>query len=70
MLQLSASDDGHRRRPRNPHAVLDVVRLQLRATRATSSTRELFPNRIIVGSETFPDDIDELWRLVARATRT
>ena len=33
-------------------------------TRATSSTRELFPNRIIVGSETFPDDIDELWRLV------
>ena len=26
--------------------------------------RELFPNRVIVGSETFPAHIDELWRLV------
>ena len=26
--------------------------------------RELFPNRVIVGTETFPAHIDELWRLV------
>ena len=26
--------------------------------------RELFPRRVIVGSETFPDKIDQLWRLV------
>ncbi|GAA1658255.1 glycoside hydrolase family 2 TIM barrel-domain containing protein [Actinoplanes couchii] len=26
--------------------------------------RELFPNRILVGSETFPEHIDVLWRLV------
>ena len=27
--------------------------------------REQFPRRVIVGSETFPEKIDELWRLVA-----
>jgi beta-galactosidase len=45
-------------------AVLDVVGLNYADSRyALDAAR--FPHRVIVGSETFPPHIDELWRLVA-----
>lgn len=44
-------------------AVLDVVGFNYAETRYALDAVQ-FPNRIIVGSETFPGHIDELWRLV------
>ena len=46
--------------------VLDVGGHQLHATPATRSTASCFPHRVIVGTETFPNKIDRLWRLVLR----
>jgi beta-galactosidase len=44
-------------------SVLDVVGFNYAETRYEPDALN-FPNRIIVGSETFPGQIDELWRLV------
>lgn len=43
--------------------VLDVAGMNYMDTRYELD-RELFPHRVIVGSETFPGHIDRLWRLV------
>jgi beta-galactosidase len=43
--------------------VLDVVGLNYADSRYALD-RDLFPHRVIVGTETFPGHIDELWRLV------
>jgi hypothetical protein len=44
-------------------SVVDVVGINYGDARYELD-RELFPDRVIVGSETFPAHIDELWRLV------
>jgi beta-galactosidase len=44
-------------------SVLDVVGFNYAETRYELDAVQ-FPNRIMVGSETFPGNIDELWRLV------
>jgi len=44
-------------------AVLDVAGMNYAEARYALD-RDLFPNRIILGTETFPTRIDELWRLV------
>ena len=62
MNQLSASDLVTRATEESA-AVLDVVGFNYGDSRyALDATR--FPNRVIVGSETFPAHIDELWQLV------
>lgn len=62
MNQLSASD-AVTLAIEESAAVLDVVGLNYADSRyALDAAR--FPNRVIVGSETFPEHIDELWRLV------
>jgi beta-galactosidase len=45
------------------HAAVDVAGINYGDGRYVMD-RELFPNRIIVGTETFPDRIDVLWKLV------
>jgi len=62
MMQVSANDEVTRATEES-HAVLDVSGINYGHSRYELD-RELFPNRIIVGTETFPDDIDELWPLV------
>ncbi|MFJ7995704.1 glycoside hydrolase family 2 TIM barrel-domain containing protein [Streptomyces sp. NPDC096310] len=47
------------------YSVLDVAGMNYSEIRYESD-RTLFPNRIILGTETFPTRIDELWRLVAQ----
>jgi beta-galactosidase len=49
-------------------SVLDVVGFNYADTRYEPDAVR-FPNRIIVGSETFPGHIDELWRLVTSNPR-
>lgn len=46
-------------------AVLDVVGFNYAESRYEID-RELFPNRVIVGSETFPSRIEKMWELVER----
>jgi beta-galactosidase len=62
MQQISANDEVTRATEES-HAVLDVSGINYGHSRYEPD-REQFPNRIIVGSETFPKDIDDLWRLV------
>jgi beta-galactosidase len=62
MMQISANDEVTRATEES-HAVLDVSGINYGHSRYEPD-RELFPNRIIVGTETFPKDIDDLWRLV------
>lgn len=45
------------------YSVLDVAGMNYSEVRYEMD-HELFPNRIILGAETFPTRIDELWRLV------
>lgn len=45
------------------HSVVDVVGHNYAQSRYTADI-ERFPNRVVVGSETLPKDIDELWGLV------
>lgn len=45
------------------HAAVDVAGINYGDGRYVQD-KELFPNRIIVGTETFPDRIDVLWKLV------
>lgn len=44
-------------------SVLDIVGFNYAETRYELDAVQ-FPNRVMVGSETFPNNIDELWRLV------
>ncbi|MEO3755754.1 glycoside hydrolase family 2 TIM barrel-domain containing protein [Streptomyces sp. B6B3] len=46
-----------------PYAALDIAGMNYLDARYEHD-RSLFPNRVIVGSETFPTRIDELWSLV------
>ncbi|MGP3968329.1 glycoside hydrolase family 2 TIM barrel-domain containing protein [Streptomyces sp. 6N223] len=46
-----------------PASVLDVVGLNYGESRYVLD-KEAFPNRVVVGSETFPTKIDQLWQLV------
>ncbi|MFE5409026.1 glycoside hydrolase family 2 TIM barrel-domain containing protein [Microbacterium sp. NPDC056569] len=46
-------------------SVLDVVGFNYAESRYELD-RELFPNRVIVGSETFPSRIEKMWELVER----
>ena len=62
MQQISATDEVTRATEES-HAVLDVSGINYGHSRYELD-REQFPNRIIVGSETFPKDIDELWQRV------
>jgi beta-galactosidase len=61
-LKVSASKEVTRATEES-HAVLDVAGVNYGDSRYELD-RGLFPNRIIVGAETFPEHIDELWRLV------
>ncbi|GAA2760806.1 glycoside hydrolase family 2 TIM barrel-domain containing protein [Actinopolymorpha rutila] len=51
------------RRTAESHSVLDVVGLNYAEARYAMD-RELFPHRVIVGSETFPSRIGRLWPMV------
>ncbi|MCZ2848807.1 glycoside hydrolase family 2 TIM barrel-domain containing protein [Modestobacter sp. VKM Ac-2978] len=51
------------RRTAEAFGVLDVAGLNYMDARYESD-RDVFPNRVVVGSETFATDIDRLWRLV------
>ena len=62
MDELSRSDLVARRTAES-YDVLDVAGMNYMEARYEID-RELFPRRVIVGSETFPNRIDRLWRLV------
>ena len=62
MLQVSASEEVARATEESA-SVLDVTGYNYGDSRYEVD-RERFPDRVIVGSETFPAHIDELWRLV------
>ena len=62
MLRMSAADEVTAATEES-HSVLDVSGVNYGESRYALD-RELFPERIIVGSETFPDRIADLWRLV------
>jgi beta-galactosidase len=62
MKELSASELVGRRTAES-FAVLDVAGLNYMDARYEADV-ETFPNRVVVGSETFADEIDRLWRLV------
>jgi beta-galactosidase len=62
MLQLSASDLVGEATEESA-SVLDVTGFNYGDSRYELD-RSLFPNRVLVGSETFPAHIDVLWRLV------
>src|SRR5262249_34216698 len=60
--QLSTSDPVTKATEESA-SVLDVVGFNYAETRYELDAVQ-FPNRVMVGSETFPGRIDELWRLV------
>ncbi len=62
MRELSSSELVGRRTAES-FAVLDVAGMNYMDARYEAD-RDAFPNRVIVGSETFPAEIDVLWRLV------
>jgi hypothetical protein len=62
MRELSSSELVGRRTAES-FAVLDVAGMNYMDARYETD-REAFPNRVVVGSETFPNQIDTLWRLV------
>ena len=62
MNQLSMGENVTRRTAES-HSVLDVAGLNYAEGRYAPD-RELFPRRVIVGSETFPSKIGTLWPLV------
>ncbi len=63
MMNAISSSDLATRRTAESFSVLDVAGINYAEARYELD-RELFPNRIIVGSETFPTRIDGNWRLV------
>jgi beta-galactosidase len=62
MTELGASELVGRRTAES-FDVLDAAGMNYMDARYEAD-RERFPNRVIVGSETFPNQIDRLWRLV------
>ena len=58
------------RRTAESFAYLDVVGIQLHGHPVRDWTASCFPHRVIVGSETFPNQIDTTVAARARATRT
>jgi beta-galactosidase len=66
MAQLGASDLVTQATEESA-AVLDVVGFNYADSRYVLD-RDLFPHRVIVGTETFPGHIDELWRHVRENT--
>src|ERR1700722_11683361 len=65
MMNAISSSDLVTRRTAESFSVLDVAGINYAEARYDLD-RDLFPNRIIVGSETFPTRIDGNWRLVKR----
>ncbi|PRX99763.1 glycoside hydrolase family 2 TIM barrel-domain containing protein [Allonocardiopsis opalescens] len=63
LLNRIGSSDLVTERTAEVFATLDIAGMNYLDGRYETD-RELFPNRIIVGSETFPTLIDRLWRLV------
>jgi beta-galactosidase len=63
MMNAISSSDLATRRTAESFSVLDVAGINYAESRYDLD-RDLFPNRIIVGSETFPTRIDGNWRLV------
>jgi len=63
MMNAVSSSDLVTKRTAESFSVLDVAGLNYAEARY-GLDRDLFPNRIIVGSETFPTRIDGNWRLV------
>ena len=63
MMNAISSSDLVTRRTAESFSVLDVAGINYAEARYDLD-RDLFPNRIIVGSETFPTRIDGNWRLV------
>jgi beta-galactosidase len=63
MMNAVSSSDLVTRRTAESFSVLDVAGINYAEARYALD-RDLFPNRIIVGSETFPTRIDGNWRLV------
>lgn len=61
----AAAGENVTRRTAESHAALDVVGLNYGDSRYALDA-ELFPNRVVVGSETFPTRIGRLWPLVER----
>jgi beta-galactosidase len=63
MMNAISSSEPVTRRTAESFSVLDVAGINYAEARYDLD-RDLFPNRIIVGSETFPTRIDGNWRLV------
>lgn len=63
MMSLIGSSDAVTKRTAESSAALDVLGLNYADGRYASDA-ELFPHRVIVGSETFPTQIGTLWPLV------
>ncbi|MGK9148074.1 DUF4982 domain-containing protein [Plantibacter flavus] len=63
MMSLIGSSDAVTKRTAESSAALDVLGLNYADGRYASDA-ERFPHRVIVGSETFPTQIGELWPLV------
>lgn len=62
-MSAAARGENVTRRTAESHSVLDVVGLNYGESRYELD-RDLFPRRVIVGSETFPAMIGTLWQLV------
>ena len=65
MMNAISSSDLVTRRTAESFSVLDIAGINYAEARYALD-RDLFPNRIIVGSETFPTRIDGNWRLVSQ----
>lgn len=63
LMQELAGSDIAAQRTAESFAVVDVAGINYGDSRYERD-HELFPNRVIVGSETFPTKIAEIWRLV------
>jgi beta-galactosidase len=65
MMNMIAASDLVTKRTAESYSVLDVAGMNYSDSRY-GIDRDLFPNRIIVGTETFPTRIDGNWRLVEK----
>ncbi|NQX13087.1 DUF4982 domain-containing protein [Microbacteriaceae bacterium VKM Ac-2855] len=63
MMSAIGSSDAVTRRTAESSSVLDVLGLNYADGRYAADA-QLFPNRVIVGSETFPSQIGDLWPMV------
>ncbi|MEU9017809.1 glycoside hydrolase family 2 TIM barrel-domain containing protein [Actinomadura sp. NPDC048394] len=65
MMNLVAASDLVTERTAESYSVLDIAGMNYSDSRYALD-RDLFPNRIIVGTETFPTRVDTTWSLVKR----